>query len=130
MAEKSIFEKIADRELPGFVIWEDETHIAFLTIEPFNEGHTLVVPKKNLGAELFALDDEDYLALMTASKKVAAILKEKLKCDRVLMWVQGFEVPHVHVHLIPSDPAVDLSSSKVKMASTEELAEAHQKISD
>lgn len=118
---KSIFEKIADRELPAFVVWEDDQFIAFLTIEPFNEGHTLVVPKKNWGDELFELEDDHYQDLLTASKKVATLLKEKLKKERVIMAVEGFQVPHVHVHLIPANPSEGMRSLTPHHAENSEL---------
>ncbi len=124
---KSIFEKIADREIPGYIIWEDENHIAFLTIEPHAPGHTLVVSKINNGDDIFELTDENYQALLLASKKVGKILKEKMKTERVLMWVEGFEVAHVHIHLIPANRGHGITKPPVK-ASQEELKSVYDQI--
>jgi histidine triad (HIT) family protein len=108
----SIFEKIAQREIPAHIFWENDEFMAFLDIRPMRRGHSLVVPKKNHGDYIFELDSDDYQKLMAATKEVAEILKEKLKCERVFMWVQGLEVPHVHVHLIPGADGVDISDLK------------------
>lgn len=125
---KSVFEKIADRELPGYIVWENESHIAFLTIEPLEVGHTLVVPKKNLGDELFALGESEYLELWRVSREVAGILKEKLECDRVLVIVEGFEVPHVHVHLVPAHKGQTLAKMSPNHVEKEQLEEVRKRI--
>lgn len=129
MSDKTLFEKIADREIPAYIIWEDDNYMAFLTIEPFAEGHTLVIPKRNPGDYIFTMDDEVFEGLMRATKKVATILDSKMPSDRVVMWVQGFEVPHVHVHLVPSKGDFDINNSKGKRASDEELKAVHAKLS-
>ena len=64
--EKSIFEKIADREIPGYIVWEDEEFMAFLDINPLARGHTLVIPKTNIGDYIFEIEKAQYLRLMTA----------------------------------------------------------------
>ena len=125
---KSVFEKIADRELPGNIVWEDDEFIAFLSIDPISEGHTLVVPKKNLGGYLFDLSDSEYGDLLGRSKIVAKLLEEKLSCERILLVVEGFEVPHVHVHLIPAYDQVGLEKMQKLKSNEEELAEVLKKI--
>lgn len=125
---KSIFEKIANREIPGYVVWEDEEFIAFLDINPLAYGHTLMVPKTNIGDYIFELDDDRYTKLLLATKKVAKILKEKLQAKRVLIWVEGYAVPHVHVHLIPSLAAEEMLGKKRINISQEELKQIREKI--
>lgn len=83
-------------------VWEDAEHVAFLTIEPVTPGHVLVVPKKHAEYE-FDMDKESYVSLMRAVWSVAAPLKEATKKERIVTIVEGFSVPHVHVHLIPSN---------------------------
>lgn len=128
MMSDSIFEKIAKRELPGQIIWEDEEFIAFLSIGPLYKGHTLVVPKTNPGDYIFAMDDESYSKLWLAARKVAKLLEAKLDCDRILVWVEGFEVPHVHVHLVPGNPGAGMIGASVHEASQEELAAIREQI--
>lgn len=97
----SIFTKIASGEIAGHVVYEDEHTFAFLDINPRAEGHTLVVPRVEVD-QLFELEPDDYTALWSAARTVAAALKEATKCERVYSVVIGDEVPHAHIHLIPS----------------------------
>lgn len=103
----TVFSKIIKGEIPCHKVWEDDSHFAFLDINPWTEGHTLVVPKAE-HESLFDMPDADYAALNAAAKKVAAILKSKLKCKRVCSCVIGYEVPHVHIHLLPTNQMADL----------------------
>lgn len=124
---QDLFEKIARREIPSHIVWEDDRFIAFLSIGPFAKGHTLVIPKDNWGDYLFAIEDEQYASLMAASKQVAALLESKLSCDRVLMWVEGFEVPHVHIHLLPVQQGQGIRSlTPIEMSDDEFKAVAEQ----
>lgn len=108
---KTVYEKILAGEEEGWVLWEDENYAAILTHDPFHEGHTLVIPKVNSGDDIFDLSDEVYEGLMRAVKVVGKLLKEKLGAKRITIWVRGFQVPHVHVHLIPAHPEVNLVSA-------------------
>ena len=100
----SIFTKIINREIPGDIFYEDDKYVAILDINPIRDGHVLVIPKKEIDY-IFDLDDQEYLELMSVSKKIARILEDKLKekinVSRVAIVVEGLQVPHVHVHLIP-----------------------------
>ena len=95
--------------------------MAFLSIGPFAKGHTLVIPKEKWGDYLFDLNDDQYTRLMAATKKVAALVEKGMDCDRLLMWLEGFEVPHVHVHLIPAHKGVGLRSMQPLDLSEEEF---------
>ena len=70
----TICTKIIKGEIPCHKVWEDDKHFAFLDINPWTEGHTLVVPKKEHDY-LFDMPDADYAAMLLAAKKVAALLK-------------------------------------------------------
>ena len=122
----SVFTKIIKGEIPSNKIYEDDKNIAFLTIQPIQPGHTLVVPKNQVD-HLWDLPDEDYLALMETCKKVAAHLREVLGKKRIGVKVEGFEVPHAHIHLIPMDSVAEYNALP-KNASPEELAEAAKKL--
>lgn len=123
----SLFSKIIIGEIPGQIVWQDDDHVALLTIEPINEGHTLVVPKKEVVSWL-DMSDEEYLALMKACKTVANRLKEVFNKAKVVQIIQGFEVPHVHVHLIPGDDTTDCPFPLTHPASPEELKIVAEKI--
>lgn len=128
MSELSIFEKISQRLLPGFIIDENDTHIAFLTIGPLSQGHTLVVPKKNISDYLFSMDDSDYTQLLLFAKKVAKKLESKIECQKVAMMIVGEEVPHVHIHLVPFQAGFGFENLKVQSPSMQELEQVHKQI--
>lgn len=115
----SIFTKIITGELPSYKVAEDDNFIAFLDINPNAKGHTLVVPKKEEN-KIFDLSKEDYTNLMDFSYRVAKALKKAVPCLRVGMSVIGLEVPHVHVHLIPTNKMTDMQfTNKVKLTNEE-----------
>lgn len=126
----SIFTKIVAGEIPSYKIAEDENFYAFLDIFPLAQGHTLVIPKKEVDY-LFDLDDELYTGLQLFAKKVALALKEAIPCVKVGVAVLGLEVPHAHIHLVPMQSETDLSFSKPKLKlTTEEFAEIQKRIVD
>ena len=102
--EDSIFTKIVKGEIPSHKIYEDEKTLAFLSIYPSVEGHTLVIPKTQVDS-LWDLAEDEYDAVMDTTKKVALRLKEVLGVTRVGVKVIGIDVPHAHVHLVPFNTA-------------------------
>lgn len=124
----NIFERIVLKEVPSYTIFENDSHMAFLDIKPLSEGHTLVIPKVNLGGYIFDMEDDKYIELLKTSKVVAKILKEKLDCKRVLMLVEGYGVDYVHVHLIPSYEGDVVIEMKHKEVSEEKLKMVYEKI--
>lgn len=116
----SIFTKIINGELPCYKVAEDDHFIAFLDINPNAKGHTLVVPKKEEN-KIFDLSKDDYLALMDFSYRVAKALKKAISCERIGMSVIGLEVPHVHVHLVPTNIMVDMQFTKKESFTKDEF---------
>ena len=98
--EDSIFTKIINGEIPADKIYEDEFVCAMLDIEPLSDGHLLIVPKKQVDL-LWDLDDETYQYAWQISKKIAKIMQDVLQPIRVGAIVEGFGVPHAHIHLVP-----------------------------
>jgi len=113
----SIFSRIIAGEIPSYKVAEDERHYAFLDINPMTEGHTLVVPKKEVDY-IFDLSDEEYAALQLFAKRVAAAQKRALPCKRIASAVLGLEVPHAHIHLVPimRESDMDFRASKKEIA--------------
>jgi histidine triad (HIT) family protein len=110
----SIFTKIVRGEIPCYKIAESDQYLAFLDINPLKEGHTLVIPKKEVDY-LFDLDDDTIMGLMVFSKKVAKAIKSVIRCNRVGVVIVGLEVPHAHIHLIPLDSMHDIDFSNPKL---------------
>jgi histidine triad (HIT) family protein len=124
----SIFTKIINGEIPCHKVAENEDYFAFLDIRPLREGHTLVIPKKEVDY-IFDLEDELFTGLHAFSKQIAPALKETMPCTRVAVMVLGLEVPHAHIHLIPIETEADVSLSKPRLDFTqEELALQAEKI--
>jgi histidine triad (HIT) family protein len=123
----TIFEKIIAREIPAYIVWEDKKYIAFLDIKPVNPGHTLLVPKKPID-NFLDMDDSEYTELFLAAKKFAAYLQKATSAKRIGIVVEGFGVPHVHIHLIPINAINELDHSRAHNASQIELEEMSQKI--
>ena len=114
----SIFTKIINREIPAYIVAEDDDNLGFLDINPLSVGHTLVVPKTEEDY-LFDLEDDKYTALNLFAKKVAIAIK-KVTGKRIGTAVIGLEVPHAHIHLIPFTKMSELSFENPKLKLTNE----------
>lgn len=110
----SIFTKIIKREIPAYIVAEDEKHIAILDINPLVKGHTLVIPKKEVDY-LFDIDDEAYNSLNIFAKKVAIAIEKVIPCIRIGTAVIGLEIPHCHIHLVPLNSMDDINFSRPKL---------------
>lgn len=110
----SLFTKIINREIPAYIVAEDEYNIAILDINPLVKGHTLVIPKNEVDY-LFDLDDESFTRLNLFLKKVAGAIRSVVPCLRVGVAVLGLEIPHAHIHLVPLNSMGDLNFSKPKL---------------
>ncbi len=97
-----IFCDIASGTAPAHKIWENESHLAFLSIFPNTEGVTVVIPKKHYPSYVFDLQDDVLAELMFTTKKVAKLLDAKLDdVGRTATVFEGFGVDHVHAKLFP-----------------------------
>lgn len=111
----SIFTKIINREIPGYIVAEDDRFIAFLDVMPLVEGHTLIVPKTEVDY-IFDLDETTLAELILFAKKVAVGLKKAIPCKRIGVAVIGLEVPHTHIHLVPMNTMGDINFTKSKLS--------------
>jgi histidine triad (HIT) family protein len=103
----TVFTRIIDGELPGTFVWRDPECVAFLSINPIQPGHTLVVPRADVD---HWLDIDAGLAahLMTVSQVIGKGIDRAFSPPRVGLLVAGFEVPHVHLHVLPITGEQDL----------------------
>ena len=107
MQEPSVFMKIINGDLPSHKVYEDDKTIAFLTIGPVRDGHTLVVPKVQVD-QYIDLPDDYYDALWRTVKRVASRVRDVTGKERVGIVIKGIDVPPAHVHLIPFDEGESL----------------------
>lgn len=95
-----IFCKIAQKNIPADIVYEDDITIAFLDINPVNPGHTLVIPKEH--HEMMGDTPDDTISdLFVKCKKLMRKIKMATNADYMALSVVGLDVPHFHVHLIP-----------------------------
>ncbi len=111
----SIFTKIINREIPSYIVAEDDRHIAFLDINPLAKGHTLVVPKREEDV-FFDLKDQELCDLIVFAKRMASAIKATIPCNRIGVSVIGLEVPHAHIHLVPINSMGDINFAKQKLS--------------
>lgn len=109
----SIFTKIIQGEIPSYKIAENDDFIAILDAFPLCEGHTLVIPKKEVD-KIWDLDKATYNGLMDFAYDMAQAIEKTVPCLRVGVAVIGLEVPHVHVHLVPMNSMADINFSNPK----------------
>jgi diadenosine tetraphosphate (Ap4A) HIT family hydrolase len=124
----SVFTMIINRDLPGRFVYEDDDVVAFLTIEPMTQGHTLVVPR----AEIDNWQDVDTAAfsqVMAVSQRIGRAVCKAFGAQRAGLIIAGLEVPHLHVHVFPAYNLTDFGFAGVdRNPSPESLDEAQTKI--
>ncbi len=114
--DECVFCQIIQGKLPAHQIWEDEHFLAILDINPNTPGHTLLLPKIH-EPYVFDLEPDLYSRLFELAKKLS---KPILEVSQSVV-VQGFTVPHVHLHLIPMNDVHDLDDARATPASDAEL---------
>jgi histidine triad (HIT) family protein len=126
--QPSIFTKIINKEIPAYIIDENDDFIAFLDVFPLAKGHVLVVPKKQVDY-IFDLESEIYNGLWSFANKMAKRIEKAIPCKRIGIVVIGLEVPHAHVHLIPLQSVEDINFTRPKLRlSKEEMEDICSKI--
>jgi histidine triad (HIT) family protein len=125
-----IFCKIVKGEIPSVKVWEDDKHLAILDIKPNTEGMTLVLTKEHFDSDPTNIPDKPYKDLMVGAKKVAKLLKKKLKVNRVAFVLEGLGVDHVHVKLYPLYPSNESEGYITTMLGPQKSTEELNKIAD
>jgi diadenosine tetraphosphate (Ap4A) HIT family hydrolase len=124
----TIFTKIINRQLPGRFVYEDDEIVAFLTIEPMTQGHTLVVPR----AEVDNWQDVDsalFGRVMSVAQLIGRAVCRAFGTARAGLIIAGLEVPHLHIHVFPTRSLSDFGFANVDRNPTpESLDEAQAKI--
>lgn len=99
--ENCIFCRIVRGEIPCSKVWEDDSFISFLDINPATRGMTIVIPKVHCTSKLFENDEDVIKNIMLASKKVSNMLKDYLDVGRIGLIFEGLDIDHLHAKLIP-----------------------------
>lgn len=100
--ESCIFCQIVAGKSPAHKIWEDEDHLAFLSIYPNTLGASVVIPKKHYQSYAFQLPDDVLSNLTKAAAKVGRLLDAAFEdVARTALIYEGFGINHVHAKLFP-----------------------------
>jgi histidine triad (HIT) family protein len=110
----TLFTRILTGEIPSYKIAEDEKHFAFLDIYPLVEGHTLVIPKKEVDY-IFDMNEFEMGELFRFAQKIVPAIQKVIPCQRIGIAVIGLEVPHAHIHLVPLQTVDDLNFTRKKL---------------
>lgn len=102
------------------MLWENDQLMAFLDINPINPGHTLVIPKEHV-ENVFGMDSPAYRDMFDAVKTLSGPIREATGATRIGVIVEGFLIPHAHIHLVPLNHGGELSFSRAKKADLAEL---------
>lgn len=121
---KTIFQKIIDREIPAEVVYEDNKYIAILDIFPKKKGHTLLITKQ---VYAWVNDVPDFGGYFEVAKKVALGIQKALGAKYISYQTFGVDVPHAHIHIVPYYDLADESWDRTK-ADPEELREIGEMI--
>lgn len=123
----TLFTKIIRGEIPSVKVAENETCLAFMDINPLKEGHLLIVPKVEVD-EFYELEDRDLTDLILFAKRLSIAMKKTFNA-RIGMWVEGLEVPHAHIHLMPIESGRDFIFNYPRLKlSQDELREIANRI--
>jgi diadenosine tetraphosphate (Ap4A) HIT family hydrolase len=104
----TLFTRIIDGEIPGTFVWRDDRCAAFMSINPMARGHVLVVPIEEVDHWVDA-SPELTAHLFDVSRQLAVAAHAAFQCARVGLIVAGYEIPHLHVHVIPTNSMSELS---------------------
>lgn len=124
----TVFTRIINGELPGEFVWRDDQCVAFLSINPMAAGHTLVVPLDEID---HWVDCSPELAahLFAVTRKIAIAQQQAFDCERIGVIVAGYEVPHTHVHVVPTSTMSELSfANAAASVSREDLVDWGERI--
>ncbi|MBI4138795.1 HIT family protein [Candidatus Uhrbacteria bacterium] len=123
----TIFSKIIAGEIPCHKVWEDDWSFAFLDIRPIQPGHTLLVTKREIDSP-FDLPEDEFCSYLAAAKNLIEPIRRAMGSAKVALVIEGLEVPHAHIKLVPISAPGDLAQSNARDAMPEELAAVAERI--
>lgn len=112
MGETCAFCRIIRRQLPAYIIMEDEEVIVFLS----KENHPLIAPKQHI-PNIYSLDEATGASLMKAAIRLARAVKAGLQCDGIYLTqanerAAGQDIFHLHLHVYPRWNTIDFRSQQ------------------
>jgi diadenosine tetraphosphate (Ap4A) HIT family hydrolase len=130
MPMATVFTKIINGELPGRFVYEDDDIVAFLSIAPMTQGHTLVVPRAEID-QWQDIEPTEFNKVMAISQLIGKAVCKAFDASRAGVIIAGLEVPHLHIHVFPARDLADFGFANVDHnPSPESLDEAQAKIKE
>jgi histidine triad (HIT) family protein len=117
----TLFTKIIEGQIPGQIVWSDDVCAAFLDLEPLTRGHALVVPRTEVD-HWIDLDPATMAHLLDVAARLGRAQLAAFGGERVGLIVQGFEVPHAHVHVFAASGPGDFDLAARTPRRPEQLA--------
>jgi histidine triad (HIT) family protein len=114
-----VFCALAEGRVPVRKVFEDSDHVAFFPLKHFNPGHVLLIPRKHV-EYVFDMEEDAYQALWAKARQLAPVVRRVAGAKRVGILVEGFSVPHVHVHLVPVNALADIDPARERALPDEE----------
>ncbi|MBD3689113.1 HIT family protein [Nanchangia anserum] len=124
---ETVFTQIINGSIPGTFVWADETCVAFATIEPVQPGHLLLVPREPVES-YWQAPPETVAHMARVAQIISRAQLEACGGARVGQIVAGFDVPHLHIHLIPLRDQSQLRLDGATPGDPEDIAEACERI--
>ena len=119
----TIFTRIIDGDIPGTFVWRDEHCVVFMSINPMAFGHALVVPVTEVDHWVDA-PPELAAHLFEVTRHIAQAQQMAFRPERVGVIIAGYEVPHTHIHVIPTNDMGELSFANAAASVDQETLEA------
>jgi histidine triad (HIT) family protein len=119
MTASCVFCALVAGRIPARKVYEGRDDVAFFPLKHINPGHTLLVPRRHVDY-VFDMEDDGYHALFALAKRMAPAVQRVSGAARVGLLVEGFSVPHVHVHLVPINALADIDPNRERALADEE----------
>lgn len=120
----TLFTKIILGEIPARFVWQDDQCVAFLVIDPITDGHTVVVPRQEVDQWLDA-DTELLDHLTHVAQQIGLAQRAEFDAPRISLLTAGFEVPHLHLHVLPITGEQDISFANAVHGQDPEILDAN-----
>ena len=120
----TIFTRIIEGEIPGTFVHRDDRCVAFMSINPLAPGHVLVVPIEEVDHWVDA-SPELTAHLFEVTGRIGRALERAYDCERVGVIIAGYEVPHTHIHVIPTNDMSEFDFANAAAGVDRDELDAH-----
>ena len=122
-----VFCKIIKGEIPAVKVYEDERFLAFMDIDPIHDGQVVLIPKQHI-EYVFDMGEPLFSEFFQVAKKISISLKKATQAKKIALVIEGFEIAHAHIKLIPADKPSDLDRINAFKADPKELIRLAERI--